>query len=147
MNLEEKRKYMKFYYIKNPWIKTFSRIQQRCNYKYNNNYSRYGAKGIRNFLTVQELKYMWFRDKANEMKHPSIDRIDSRNDYTLDNCRYLELKDNLRRPRMNKKTHCKRGHEYNESNIIRYSCLENGRKRPRIECRLCRKITRSLICF
>jgi hypothetical protein len=40
---------------------------------------------------------MWFRDKAFEMKRPSLDRIDTTGDYCLDNCRFIELKENLHR--------------------------------------------------
>ena len=32
------------------------------------------------------------------MKRPSIDRIDSKGHYTLENCRYMELRDNVKRP-------------------------------------------------
>ena len=51
---------------------------------------------VKNFLTLNDLEYLWFRDKAYLMKQPSIDRIDSSKNYTLKNCRYIELKENIR---------------------------------------------------
>ena len=33
------------------------------------------------------------------MKRPSIDRIDTNGDYTLENCRYIEFSQNIKRPR------------------------------------------------
>jgi hypothetical protein len=41
-------------------------------------------------LNTSLVKYLWFRDKADLLKNPSIDRIDSTKDYTLDNCQYIE---------------------------------------------------------
>ncbi len=95
------RKCQKYLYIRyrelNPWVNTFNRILNRCNYKHHH-YHKYG---IKNFLQVKDLKYLWFRDKAYLMNKPSIDRINSYGDYTLDNCRYLELKKNVRGKRRN----------------------------------------------
>jgi hypothetical protein len=45
---------------------------------------------------------MWFRDGAAQMKKPSIDRRDSADDYTFDNCVFIELRDNLQRSWANK---------------------------------------------
>ena len=42
---------------------------------------------------------MWFRDKAYEMKKPTVDRIDSLESYTLENCRYIEAVENSKRER------------------------------------------------
>lgn len=39
---------------------------------------------------------LWFRDKAYKMVKPSIDRKDANKNYTIDNCRYIELKENYR---------------------------------------------------
>jgi hypothetical protein len=54
---------------------------------------------VKMLITKDELKQLWFRDKAYLMKHPSIDRINSDGDYEISNCRYMENKDNADRPR------------------------------------------------
>lgn len=82
------------YLKKHPWAKTLNRIKTRCrgtNHHYHKN-------GIKNFLKIDDVKYLWFRDKAYSMKQPSIDRIDTYGDYKLENCRFIELKENLKRP-------------------------------------------------
>ena len=76
------------------WRRTYYFIQNRCYYAKK---SRYYKKGIKNFLTIENCKYLWFRDKAYLMKNPSIDRIDNNKHYTLENCRYLEKGENARR--------------------------------------------------
>lgn len=77
-----------------PWRDTFTGIKQRVtnpNYKC---FHRYGGRGIKCLITVDELKELWFRDKAYRMKRPSIDRIDNDGHYEKSNCRYLELEVN-----------------------------------------------------
>jgi len=37
------------------------------------------------------LKELWFRDKAYNLKRPSIDRKNNNEDYTFENCRFIEL--------------------------------------------------------
>ena len=84
----------KILYKKFPWLKTYHQIECRCKQKRNASYPYYGAKGIKNFLTREDLKKLWFRDKAYLMSRPSIDREKSNLDYTFDNCRYMELSKN-----------------------------------------------------
>ena len=80
-----------------PWMESWYKIQQRCNNKNCKDYYRYGKRGIKALITKDEIKELWFRDKAYEMRRPSIDREDSNKDYTFDNCRYMELAKNIRR--------------------------------------------------
>ena len=86
--------YRKKYYKKKPWAKTLEYIGNRIRYN-----SAYNGKSrqIKNFLTTEDLKKLWFRDKAYLMKIPSIDRVNPLNDYTFKNCRYLELRENQSR--------------------------------------------------
>lgn len=93
------RKKLNNLYRKNApkWVKTYYRILDRCNYKKGISYHKYGGKGVKCLITKDELKYLWFRDKAMDMKRPSIDRIDSCGNYELSNCRYMELSENSRR--------------------------------------------------
>lgn len=75
------------------------RINYRCNNPKSHNYKWYGGKGIKNFMTASDLKFLWERDKASGMKNPSIDRIDSNGHYRLDNCRFIEQSLNIKRTR------------------------------------------------
>ena len=78
-----------------PWKAVLHDIKQRCNNPNNRDYKWYGGRGIKCLITIEELKFLWMRDKASEMKKPTIDRKDNDNDYTFENCQFLELKDNV----------------------------------------------------
>lgn len=84
-----RREYAEEHYGKYPWLKTLRRIQGRCLHT-----QPYAKQGIKNLLTAEDLKMMWFRDGADKMKKPSIDRIDPKGNYTFGNCRYMELSEN-----------------------------------------------------
>ena len=53
---------------------------------------RPNRRKMRCLITAEELKILWFRDKAYLMKKPSIDRKNNEGDYTFKNCQYLEHK-------------------------------------------------------
>ena len=89
--LESKNRY--------PWTKTYNYIQQRCENPKQIGYKSYGGRGIQCKITSEELKKLWFRDKAYFLEQPSIDRINCNSDYTFDNCRYIELDVNKKRER------------------------------------------------
>jgi hypothetical protein len=74
-------------------------IVQRCDDPRHTSYKWYGGKGIKNFLTFEDVRVLWLRDGAREMKRPSIDRIDSADDYTFDNCQFIEHAENVRKAR------------------------------------------------
>jgi hypothetical protein len=79
-----------------PWRLVYFRLKERC--KKGSLQSRwYFEKGIRAEITEQEVKYLWFRDNAINLSRPSIDRINSNGNYTLNNCRFIELSENVRR--------------------------------------------------
>jgi hypothetical protein len=82
-----------------PWIARLNGAKQRCNNPNNKAYKSYGGRGIKVLLTINEIKYLWFRDKAYNLKRPSIDRINNNGNYELSNCRFIELIDNIRRKR------------------------------------------------
>jgi hypothetical protein len=84
-------------YMTLPWVKTYRQIKQRVSDKKHVSYPFYGAKGIKLLITKDELRQLWFRDKASEMRRPTIDRIDKNGHYEISNCRYLELSENARR--------------------------------------------------
>ena len=61
-------------------------------------------KNIKCYLTLDNLLFLWQRDNAEQMKSPSIDRIDSHGDYERNNCRFLEFAENARRAAVRKFT-------------------------------------------
>jgi len=85
----------KIYFKKYPWKKTFQVIKTRCNNPKATKYKNYGGRGIKCLITEKELKILWFRDKAYELTKPSIDRINNDKNYTLNNCKYIELSKNI----------------------------------------------------
>lgn len=80
---------------RNPWRCGYDNAKRRTNGKD----SKYGKRGIKFSMTIEEFKFLWFRDKAYLMERPSIDRINTGGDYVLCNCRYIEFKDNANRPK------------------------------------------------
>jgi len=117
---------------KQPWSKSYYRVGCRCNNPKSKFYHRYGGRGIKRLMSKEDFKTLWFRDKAFTMKHPSIDRIDNDGDYTLENCRYIELAENSRKGAKKDANFCVRGHEFVEGNF-------DWRGKHR-RCLLCRKI-------
>jgi len=77
-----------------PWKRTLSGIIHRCNHSGCSAYHRYGGRGIKCLITEEELKDLWFRDKAYLMKKPTIDREDNDGNYEYSNCSYIEHYDN-----------------------------------------------------
>ena len=41
---------------------------------------------------MEQIKYIWHRDKAWQLKQPTIDRINNDSSYELDNCQFIENK-------------------------------------------------------
>jgi hypothetical protein len=85
------------YLLKTPWYVSMASARQRCNDKKSKDYKAYGGKGIKFLMTSNEVKILWFRDKAYEMKQPSLDRKNSKGNYEFSNCRFMELIDNIKR--------------------------------------------------
>jgi len=80
-----------------PWKRVLYGIRHRCNNSNSTIYQYYGKKGIKCLITEEELKFLWFRDKAYNMKKPSIDRKNNNGNYEVSNCRFIELVDNIKR--------------------------------------------------
>jgi hypothetical protein len=74
-----------------PWLVSLNKARARCNNPKQKDYKNYGEKGIKCLITKEEIQELWFRDKAYNLKRPSIDRKDSNKDYTFENCRFIEL--------------------------------------------------------
>jgi hypothetical protein len=96
-NKDKEKLRFKKYIEKKPYILHLKWLRDRCNNPKDKNYNRYGGRGIKALITLNELETLWKRDKAEQMKHPSVDRIDGEKDYTFENCRFMELRENARK--------------------------------------------------
>ena len=74
-----------------PYLKTLHAIRIRCGKS-----GFYFKKGIKNYLTKEDLKYLWERDNAEEMQNPSIHRINNKGNYRRSNCQYVEREINTK---------------------------------------------------
>lgn len=83
--------------IKEPWKIVFKNINSRCHNPKRWDYKYYGGRGIKQLLSIEGIKILWFRDKAYLMRKPTIDRIDNDGNYILKNCRFIENIENLKR--------------------------------------------------
>ncbi len=86
--------YRKRWVKKNPWISHHNKAKQRCTNPKEAYYEKYGGRGIKFLMTLKDFKHLWFRDKAHDMKCPSIDRIENDGHYELSNCQYMERSEN-----------------------------------------------------
>jgi len=83
-------------YIKNhPWMCFLRELRTRCNNPNSKDYKNYGEKGIKALITKDEIQNLWFKDKAYEMKKPSIYQKKSKGNYALDNCQFLEMAEHV----------------------------------------------------
>ena len=74
-----------------PWQFILYDIKKRCENKNHDRYKDYGGRGIKNSLTKEDIKFLWFREEAYLLNQPSIDRKDNNGNYTLSNCQFIEL--------------------------------------------------------
>ncbi len=124
---------LKHYYKKikkQPWYIHLNYIRSRVS----NKDKSYYKKGIKNFLNTEDIKLLWFRDKAYLLDKPSVDRKDNKGNYTLENCQFIELvKHREKHNREKIKTHCINGHEFSPDNT--YVNFVSRRR----QCKICRK--------
>src|SRR3990167_4716495 len=85
------------YYAKNKWMESYRAAKARCQNKKRHGYKNYGGRGIKFLLTKDEIKTLWTRDAAVNLKRPTLDRIDNDGHYEFQNCRFIELLENVRR--------------------------------------------------
>ena len=77
---------------KYPWKRNLTSAKQRCTNPKKRGYKHYGGKNIKFELSDKDGKYLWLRDKAYLMNIPTLDRKDSKGNYTLKNCQFLDKK-------------------------------------------------------
>jgi hypothetical protein len=85
------------YIASHPWARNYYCAKSRCVYKTGNYYGK-----VKFFMTLEDFKILWFRDKAWLLAIPSIDRIDNKGDYVFKNCRFIEKGENARRANLGK---------------------------------------------
>ena len=88
---EMRKKWDTKYNDTHPWYRFKRVIASRC--KLNPGYNG-ERKFVRNIINTQELKELWFRDEAYKLKQPSVDRVDNDGNYTYENCRFIEQREN-----------------------------------------------------
>ena len=89
---EKIKEQRKRYYAKYPWVKTWKTLNGRCRPK-----GVYGKINIKNLLTLKQLRFIWLRDRAYNLKKPSLHRVNPLDNYTLDNCEFIEHRENCQR--------------------------------------------------
>jgi hypothetical protein len=74
-------------------------INERCNNPKNKKYSYYGGRGIKNFLTLDQIKnlmqFYGYYEMRKKGLNPNIHRINNNRDYTVDNCCFLSAKNHI----------------------------------------------------
>jgi hypothetical protein len=75
-------------------IQTLNNITFRCTNPKDKRYKDYGGRGIKTFLTLEDLQFLYERDRPDLMSRPSVDRKENDDHYTRDNCQFLEMEDN-----------------------------------------------------
>lgn len=78
-----------------PWFRPWEYAKRRCNDPKHRSYRWYGGRGIKCTLTREQVIFLFERDKGWNLEEPSLDRIDDNGDYFLENCRFIELWDNV----------------------------------------------------
>ncbi len=81
--------YRRVYLSRHPWVRNWTASKIRAK-----------RLGREHSLKSSDFKILWFRDKAYELKSPSIDRIDNKKGYVAGNCRFIELSENTRNGRL-----------------------------------------------
>ncbi len=117
-----------------PWKRFLKLIKQRCDDPNHSAYKYYGRKGIKYSITYEELKKLWFRDKAYLLKKPSIDRKNSDKDYIFDNCQFIELNINCVKRNMKNIIRSILQYDLNNNFIMEYSSLTIASKKLNIDC-------------
>ena len=85
---EKKKDFRNKIFNQSPWLKSYENIRSRKYYK------QFKNRKLQFTITREQIKELWFRDRAYDLIIPSVDRINSKLGYTYDNCRFIEWVDN-----------------------------------------------------
>lgn len=78
------------YRLRNRWRE----IKRRSSNPKHKSWLRYGGRGIKCLLTMDDMNYLWERDNGISLKRPTIDRIDNDGPSARYNCRFIEQSEN-----------------------------------------------------
>lgn len=76
----------------NAWYKFYNNMVGRCKAD-----QPYGMRGIKVLVTLEDIKEIWFRDKAYLLDKPSLDRKNGLGNYSKENIQFIEYKENVRK--------------------------------------------------
>ena len=93
------RLYQKAYAKSHPWARVLMQVRMMCLNPKVHAYRWHGGRGIKCFLTIAEIRFLWNRDNASMMRKPSLERLDPNSHYVLRNCRFIEKSDDARQAR------------------------------------------------
>jgi hypothetical protein len=94
--LRERKSRASFLSFRDRWLtNTLHNIRYRCTNPKDRKYKYYGGRGVQNLLTLDDLQFLYDRDRPDLMRKPSIDRRERTGNYERDNCRFIELLDNI----------------------------------------------------
>jgi hypothetical protein len=89
---EVQKECRKSYLLKKPYAKTLQSICSRTT----NKSHHYYKKGINNYLTLENMAFLWRRDRAYNMSCPEIHRKNNDGDYTVRNCMFVEKSEHVK---------------------------------------------------
>jgi hypothetical protein len=78
--------------LKKPWLENYRSAILRCYDQSDENYKYCGKIGIEVKITPDEIKQLWDRDGAGNMKQPCLKRIDKNGHYEFSNCKFEDWK-------------------------------------------------------
>lgn len=111
-----------------PWYRSFQKAKNRCINPNEKKYKNYGGRGIKYDLPFWAMGVLWWRDNAENMKSPTIDRKDNDGDYTFENCRFIERSENSRRARIGKHDSDERKQKLRQMKLGRKTSEETKQK-------------------